>query len=74
MILLLGGARYATAQGKLASPEERQLALTDWNGKLHVGTEFFLNRTETKETVEKHFEEMHENGITLANFCDLGRH
>jgi beta-galactosidase GanA len=66
MILLVGGERYATAQGKVASPEERQLALTDWKGKLHVGTEFFLNRTETKETVEKHFEEMHENGITVV--------
>jgi len=66
MILVVGGARYAKAQGKVASAEDRQPALTDWNGKLHVGTEFFLNRTETKETVEKHFEEMHENGITVV--------
>jgi beta-galactosidase len=65
-ILLAHGTRYATAQGPVASAEERQPALTDWDERLHVGTEFFLNRSETKETVEKHFAEMHENGITVV--------
>lgn len=34
--------------------------------QLRVGTEFFLNRTETRESVERHFRLMHENGLTLV--------
>jgi beta-galactosidase len=37
--------------------------LTD---QLRIGAEFFLNRTETQETVRRHFRLMHENGLTLA--------
>ena len=35
-------------------------------GQLRIGTEFFLNRTETKASVEKHFRLMHETGLTLV--------
>jgi beta-galactosidase len=56
----------AAAQTKVADAGDRQPALTAWESKLHVGTEFFLNRTETKETVEKHFKLMGENGITVV--------
>jgi beta-galactosidase len=35
-------------------------------GQLRIGTEFFLNRTETKESVERHFRLMHETGLTLV--------
>ena len=38
MVLLVGEARYATAQSQVANAEDRQLALTDWNGRLHVGS------------------------------------
>ncbi len=64
--LLAAGACSAAAQIPAADAGERQPALTELTGKLHVGTEFFLNRTETKETVEKHFKLMHENGISLV--------
>jgi hypothetical protein len=64
--LFAAGMRCTAALGEDASAGERQPALTDLTAKLHVGTEFFLNRTETKETVEKHFKLMHDNGITLV--------
>jgi beta-galactosidase len=59
----VGGVR---AQGDVANVGERQAALNEWDGKLHLGTEFFLNRSETKETIEKHFAEMRESGITVV--------
>lgn len=64
--LLMTGAGSAYAQGSIANAGERQPALADWNAKLHIGTEFFLNRSETKATVDKHFAEMRENGITVV--------
>lgn len=44
----------------------RKPALTALLSELHVGAEFFLNRSETRESVEKHFRLMHENGLTLV--------
>jgi beta-galactosidase len=49
-----------------AQNDPRAAALADLTSQLHVGTEFFLNRTETKASVEKHFRLMHDNGITLV--------
>lgn len=66
LALLVAGSLRAAAQTQDANAGERQLLLTEWDSKLHVGTEFFLNRTETKETVEKHFKLMGENGITVV--------
>jgi beta-galactosidase GanA len=64
--LLASGLNSSAALGEDANAGERQPALTEMTSKLHVGTEFFLNRTETKETVEKHFRLMHDSGITLV--------
>jgi beta-galactosidase len=66
LVLLAAGVQCAVAQNQAANAGERQPALTELTSKLHVGTEFFLNRTETKETVEKHFKLMHDNGITVV--------
>jgi beta-galactosidase len=44
----------------------KRAALTSLLDQLHVGSEFFLNRSETKESVEKHFRLMHDNGLTLV--------
>jgi len=66
LALLVFGTCTAVAQEHAAHAGERQPALTELTAKLHVGTEFFLNRTETKDTVEKHFKLMHDNGITLV--------
>ena len=43
-----------------------QAALASLVSQFRVGTEFFLNRTETRESVEKHFRLMHDNGMTLV--------
>lgn len=55
-------SRCATAQDE----HEKKPALTSLLSELHVGSEFFLNRSETKESAEKHFRLMHENGLTLV--------
>jgi len=60
------GSMHAKAQPQAANVGERQPALTELTSKLRVGTEFFLNRTETKETVDKHFKLMGDNGITVV--------
>jgi beta-galactosidase len=51
------------AQSSNTSPSPQLAELTQ---QLRIGTEFFLNRTETKESVQRHFRLMHENGLTLA--------
>jgi beta-galactosidase len=58
--------RSAPAQERTSSAPDRQAALNDLTAQLSIGTEFFLNRTETKGSIEKHFRIMHENGLTLA--------
>ena len=66
LTLFTAGSLRADAQTQDANAGERQPLLTEWDSKLHVGTEFFLNRSETKETVDKHFKLMSENGITVV--------
>ena len=61
IFFLFGKARRAQSADTKSSA---QLAgLTD---QLRIGSEFFLNRTETKASVRHHFHLMHENGLTLA--------
>jgi beta-galactosidase len=55
----------------MALDAERALAGSPASGvaitaQLRIGSEFFLNRTETQESVQRHFRLMHENGLTLA--------
>lgn len=59
---VLSTAARAT-QNAGADPASELASLT---GQLRIGSEFFLNRTETKESVERHFRLMHENGLTLV--------
>ena len=40
--------------------------LAELNRQLRVGAEFFLNPTETQGSVQRHFELMRQNGLTLA--------
>jgi beta-galactosidase len=51
------------AQGAGAGPTCPCAQLTS---QLRIGAEFFLNGTETKESVRRHFRLMHQNGLTLA--------
>ena len=60
--LVATGSRCRAAQGE----DRKSAALTSLLSELHVGSEFFLNRSETKESVEKHFRLMHDNGLTLV--------
>jgi beta-galactosidase len=60
--LLVFGASCAATQDE----HGKKAALTSLLSEWHVGSEFFLNRSETKESVEKHFRLMHENGLTLV--------
>jgi beta-galactosidase len=60
-IVLSAAARATQNAGADAASE-----LASLTGQLRIGSEFFLNRTETKETVERHFRLMHENGLTLV--------
>lgn len=60
-LALLPMARAAQKPDTGASSE-----LSALTGQLRIGTEFFLNRTETKASVEKHFRLMGETGITLV--------
>lgn len=52
-----GAQRAATSQGS---------QLADLTDELRIGAEFFLNRTETRESVRRQFHLMQENGLTLA--------
>jgi beta-galactosidase len=61
MCLVVSGSPSAAQDAYGKKPSLTSL-LSEW----HVGTEFFLNRSETKESVEKHFRLMHESGLTLV--------
>ena len=60
-IILSSEARGAQNAGTGPSVQ-----LAELTGQLRIGSEFFLNRTETQESVQRHFHLMHENGLTLA--------
>jgi beta-galactosidase len=44
----------------------RQAKLAELTGQLRIGSEYFLNRTDTQAYVEKQFELMHSTGLTLV--------
>jgi beta-galactosidase len=66
MFMFAAGERSAFAEDQAAPGQGRQAALASLLSQLHVGSEFFLNRSETRESVEKHFRLMHESGLTLV--------
>jgi beta-galactosidase len=41
-------------------------SLSEITGQLRIGTEFFLNRTETKQSIDKHFRLMRDYGISIV--------
>jgi len=44
----------------------RQAKLAELTGQLRIGSEFFLNRTDTKADVDRQFQMMHATGLTLV--------
>lgn len=53
----------AAARGPQTNSAAELASIT---GQLRIGTEFFLNRTETQASVDRHFRLMHDNGISLV--------
>jgi beta-galactosidase len=62
--LLVSGGSYA--QTTVRTSAARQAKLAELTGQLRIGSEFFLNRTDTKASVEKQFASMHAAGLTLV--------
>jgi len=61
VLLMLGSSMSASAQQ--AESAARLAPLTD---QLRLGTEYFLNRTDTEQSVRRHFHLMHQYGLTIA--------
>lgn len=56
----------AHSQNPSSGTAARMAKLAEINGQLRIGTEFFLNRTDTKASVDKQFALMHATGLTLV--------
>jgi len=65
-ILILSVFIAGASFGANNAEPNAQTPLEELTRQLRIGTEFFLNPTETKESVQRHFALMHENGLTLA--------
>jgi len=63
VIALLALAVLPSARAQQAEPAARLAPLTD---QLRLGAEYFLNRTDTEESVRHHFQLMHQYGLTIA--------
>jgi beta-galactosidase len=62
-LLVLGVS--PSAQAQRAESAARLAPLTD---QLRLGAEYFLNRTDTADSVRHHFQLMHQYGLTIARF------
>jgi len=66
-VSLIAAAALSTAARAAQNADAGQASeLALLTGQLRIGSEFFLNRTETKASVEHHFQLMHESGLTLV--------
>jgi beta-galactosidase len=63
VLVWLVGEDSVWSQSAMESPSKNVAELTD---QIRIGTDFFLNRIETKETIHKHFQLMRKYGITIA--------
>ena len=63
-LLLFCGVSAAETPAPMSAA--RQAKLAELTGQLRIGSEFFLNRTDTKASVEKQFQLMHATGLTLV--------
>ena len=50
----------------IAASVSAAAGLSEITGQLRIGTEFFLNRTETRQSIEKHFRLMRDYGISIV--------
>ena len=63
VVALLAFLVSPCAQAQQAESAARLAPLT---GQLRLGAEYFLNRTDTQESVRRHFQLMHQYGLTIA--------
>ena len=67
VVSLIAAAALSTAARAVQNADAGQASeLALLTGQLRIGSEFFLNRTETKASVEHHFRLMQESGLTLV--------
>ncbi|MGB8480334.1 MAG: beta-galactosidase [Acidobacteriaceae bacterium] len=64
LVVLFCGEGFAATPASISAA--RQVKLAELTGQLRLGSEYFLNRTDTKAYVEKQFEAMHATGLTLV--------
>jgi hypothetical protein len=64
LVLLFGGVSFAATPAPMSAARKAKLA--ELTGQLRLGSEYFLNRTDTKAYVEQQFEAMHAMGLTLV--------
>jgi beta-galactosidase len=63
-ILFCCGVGFAASPAPMSAA--RQAKLAELTGQLRLGAEYFLNRTDTKRSVESNFEAMHAAGLTVV--------
>jgi len=54
------------SQGAQAQQAESAARLAPLTDQLRLGAEYFLNRTDTAESIRHHFQMMHQYGLTIA--------
>jgi beta-galactosidase len=60
---LLSAAAFAPT---IAGSQDLSANSSELLGQLRIGTEFFLNRSETRDGIQRHFRLMHDSGLTLV--------
>ena len=66
LIFLLASATVAVSDQGRPTTSEVEARLAEVQARFQLGAEFFVNRTETKESIQQHFRLMAEHGLTLA--------
>ncbi len=66
MSAALVASNSADANPQSPSSADLQANLHSLTGPLRIGTEFFLNKPETRQGVDRHFRLMRETGLTLV--------
>ncbi len=64
--LIIIAIGFSVAGAAMAQQSESAARLAPLTGQLRLGAEYFLNRTDTEETVRRHFRLMHQYGLTVA--------
>ena len=66
ILLYIAGVVGAVPDQQAAPPTNLEMRLAEVQSHFQLGAEFFVNRTETQESIQRHFQMMREHGLTLA--------